>query len=177
MVPLKRDRRAKGCPNPDCENNRNRVLLKAGYRYCPLCKDELVFVCSGRNKDGNCFTLLQDEGPDHVFCRFCDAKHPKDKILDRLEPVKDAVSGGARAVIHKISGAPRAAADLLDTAAIRKDEAQVWLGEKFSKARPDRRRGPASSQEKDADMPNLLDENAFPEGNCPETMETDTLDD
>ena len=65
---MPKDKRIKGCPNPDCECNRKKHKYTADDRFCTRCGSELVFVCKV------CFKKLADEGPQHVICGKCAAE-------------------------------------------------------------------------------------------------------
>ena len=68
-----RDKRAKGCPNPECEMNLKKFRYGASDIYCTKCGTELVFVCS------KCFSKIEDTGPNHSICVVCEAKSEERK--------------------------------------------------------------------------------------------------
>ena len=73
---MKRDNRKKGCPNPVCEMNIKKHMFKADYNYCPVCSQQLVFVCA------KCFSLLDGDNPKHKFCAIHEAERIKPKPIE-----------------------------------------------------------------------------------------------
>ena len=88
------DKRVKGCPNENCIDHQNKVKQRVENDYCPKCGCKLVYVCS------NCFSEIEDLGPEHRVCRACEAK-AAEKAAHRREVLKQAgekVGGAAFAV-------------------------------------------------------------------------------
>ena len=84
-----RDKRAKGCPNPECEMNLKKFRYGASDIYCTKCGTELVFVCR------KCFRKIEDAGPGHSICGVCEAKSEEQKA--RLISLGKKVGGVALA--------------------------------------------------------------------------------
>jgi hypothetical protein len=81
-----RDRRSKGCPNPQCDRNKEKFRYKASDAYCTHCGGELVFVCE------KCFGPIEDAGPNHRRCPRCQAKID-DRADKRRDNAQKAVGG------------------------------------------------------------------------------------
>ena len=64
---MPKDKRVKGCPNPNCPKAEGKTKYKSDDRYCVSCGNELVFVCA------KCHGPLDDEGPKHRICAGCEA--------------------------------------------------------------------------------------------------------
>lgn len=82
-----KDRRSKGCPNPQCDRNKKKFMYKASDVYCTECGQKLVFVCK------KCFGPIEDTGPEHRICPICQAK-AEDNRDKAKELGKKAVVGG-----------------------------------------------------------------------------------
>ena len=87
---MSKDKRKKGCPNEQCENNKKHFLLEASTQRCPKCDSELVFVCP------KCFSKIKDSGPNHRYCKNCEAD--KKDFKDRTKDFGGAIGAGALAV-------------------------------------------------------------------------------
>ena len=81
-----RDRRSKGCPNPQCDRNKEKFRYKASDAYCTHCGGKLVFVCE------RCFGPIEDAGPNHRICPRCQAKID-DRADKRRDNAQKAVGG------------------------------------------------------------------------------------
>ncbi len=62
--------------------------------YCPVCGSKNIYICP------RCFREIQDLGPSHRLCEFCEAeKQDKiDKLEDSVKKVGGRVVGGAAAI-------------------------------------------------------------------------------
>ena len=85
------DKRAKGCPNPSCENHIKKVKIKASDDFCPKCGEPLIFVCK------KCFCEIQDLGMEHTKCTHC-MEEAQAKKEQRIEMAKDYGKKAAVAV-------------------------------------------------------------------------------
>ena len=85
-----RDRRSKGCPNPQCNRNKEKFRYKASDAYCTHCGGKLVFVCE------RCFGPIEDAGPNHRICPHCQAKI--DDRADKRRDIAQKAVGGVMAV-------------------------------------------------------------------------------
>ena len=85
-----RDRRSKGCPNPQCDRNKEKFRYKASDAYCTHCGGKLVFVCE------RCFGPIEDAGPNHRICPHCQAKI--DDRADKRRDIAQRAVGGVVAV-------------------------------------------------------------------------------
>ena len=65
---------SKGCFNTDCVSYQERKQYPSNDRYCPICSNELNYVCSDRK----CYSLLADQPNDH-FCRNCRKKRDEQR--------------------------------------------------------------------------------------------------
>lgn len=96
---MSKDKRVKGCPNPECEKHRETFKFKSADSFCTSCASELAFVCS------KCFSKIEDTGSDHRVCKACEAKAAdrKDSVGDIAKKIGGAVLGiaGTAAVIAK----------------------------------------------------------------------------
>lgn len=81
---MAKDKRVKGCSNPDCEKANKKAKFKAEENYCSICGSTLVYVCA------QCHGPLDDEGPDHRICGGCEATN-NDRKAKAINGVKKAV--------------------------------------------------------------------------------------
>lgn len=86
---MAKDRRKKGCPNPECKYNTKKKKFDSDVNFCPNCGAPLVLVCA------KCFGPLEDKGPSHTLCGFCEAVEQKKieklagKVVDAADQAKD----------------------------------------------------------------------------------------
>lgn len=62
---LMKDKRYKGCWNPQCRNYKKHYKFKSDNVYCPKCGSELVYICS------RCGRMMEDNGRRHRICDHC----------------------------------------------------------------------------------------------------------
>lgn len=86
---MAKDKRAKGCSNPDCQKAEKKVKFKAEENFCPICGSELVFVCA------KCHGPLDDEGSEHRVCSSCEATTNDRKAMVIDGGKKFAVGAGS----------------------------------------------------------------------------------
>ena len=120
----KKDKRVKGCPNPNCIEHTERKKYKADDQFCKKCGMALIFVCS------RCHTEIEDiEG--HSLCKKCEAK-----VLEDGGKIKLAVKDLGRKAKKTVSKGAKNAASKVKTNAIRvKDKAPEVLSKARALAR------------------------------------------
>ena len=91
------DHRKKGCQNTECEIF-NKQKFDASYQFCPICGQELVFVCA----KAKCYNQIEDTGIKHRICRSCEAKtkENENKVLD----IGKKAGAGVAAVVVGVAG-------------------------------------------------------------------------
>lgn len=109
-----KDKRIKGCPNPECDKNAKKFRYKSDDTYCTHCGQGLVFVCA------KCFKKIDHEGVEHKICAHCEAATEQRKAgrADVAKKVGTGVLGVGGAVLaFTKSGGPakiaKAAAQIL----------------------------------------------------------------
>lgn len=65
---MSKDRRVKGCPNPECKMHLEEKKLAVDNYFCPKCGTELMLVCT------SCFSEIEDISPNHRKCKYCEAE-------------------------------------------------------------------------------------------------------
>lgn len=92
------DSRKKACPNEKCENYKSKKYSSKN-NYCPICGEELVFVC----KSINCYKPIEDIGPKHVYCEECLAKQKdaKDSVVKGAKKIGAAAGAAVVAIGQK----------------------------------------------------------------------------
>ena len=68
----KKDKRIKGCPDPDCARHNEHYKYKPTDLYCTLCGSQLVYVCA------KCFEEIEDTEDQRRFCENCKPVQSKD---------------------------------------------------------------------------------------------------
>ena len=68
----RKDKRIKGCPDPDCARHNEHYKYKPDDRFCTLCGSQLVFVCA------KCFEEIEDTEDKRGFCEGCKPNQSKD---------------------------------------------------------------------------------------------------
>ena len=61
----------KGCQNEDCKAYKKKDYFKSDTKNCPICGEELVYVCR------KCYKPLDDDS--ETLCRMCYAKREQKK--------------------------------------------------------------------------------------------------
>ncbi|RNL48085.1 hypothetical protein [Paraeggerthella hongkongensis] len=92
---MSKDKRVKGCSNPECPKAESKVQYKSDECFCVTCGSELVFVCA------KCHGPLDDEGAKHRVCAACEAaaEDKKAKIVDGAKKAGGVVVGVAGTAI------------------------------------------------------------------------------
>lgn len=88
---------SKGCFNKDCVSYQERRKYPSNYRYCPICSNELNYVCSDRK----CYNLLAEQ-PNDPLCKDCRKRRDerKQKMIEDGKRIP-AILGSVVAVVHK----------------------------------------------------------------------------
>lgn len=60
------DRKIKGCPNERCRAHKRKMYFKESEHKCPICGEELVYVCK------KCYKIFGDGSKS--LCPICDAE-------------------------------------------------------------------------------------------------------
>lgn len=68
----KKDKRIKGCPDPECERHIEHFKYKSTDKFCTRCGSQLAFVCA------KCFEPIEDTEDQRRFCEACKPKESKD---------------------------------------------------------------------------------------------------
>lgn len=91
---MAKDKRTKGCSNPDCQKAERKAKFKEEENFCPICSSELVFVCA------KCHGPIDDEGPSHKICGSCEAasNDRKARVIDGGKKVAAGVGSVALTV-------------------------------------------------------------------------------
>lgn len=76
----KKDKRIKGCPDPDCTRHSEHYKYKPTDRFCTLCGSQLVYVCA------KCFKEIADSEDQRRFCEDCKPKQKKDRAEAQDHP-------------------------------------------------------------------------------------------
>ena len=117
----KKDKRIKGCPDPDCARHVEHYKYKTSDRFCTLCGSQLVYVCA------KCFDVIEDSEDKRRYCENCKPKKQKDgteeqkpakeKKKKEKKKEKDKIKEGAK----KIASDPKTQRAVLEVAEIAKD--------------------------------------------------------
>ena len=67
-----KDKRIKGCPEPDCIRHTEHYKYKPTDMFCTLCGAPLVFVCA------KCFEEIGDTEDQRRYCENCRPRQSKD---------------------------------------------------------------------------------------------------
>ena len=78
----KKDKRIKGCPDPDCARHVEHYKYKTSDRFCTLCGSQLVYVCA------KCFDVIEDSEDKRRYCENCKPKKQKDGTEEQ-KPAKE----------------------------------------------------------------------------------------
>ena len=76
----KKDKRIKGCPDPECARHNERYKYKSTDRFCTLCGSQLVYVCA------KCFEEIEDTGDQRRYCENCKPKQSEDGAGSQKPP-------------------------------------------------------------------------------------------
>ena len=88
MFIKKKDKRTKGCWNPECVNHKKHVKFPAADNYCPRCRSELVYVCA------RCGGRLEDINRKHRICFKCEERR-ESNAENRKAAVTNVMSAAA----------------------------------------------------------------------------------
>ena len=80
-----KDKRIKGCWNPQCRSHKKHLKFKSDDIYCPKCGRELVYVCA------QCGRMMEDRGRKHIICDHC-VERKQAKAAARKEATASVLS-------------------------------------------------------------------------------------
>lgn len=94
----------KGCFNENCDAFKDKIKFPQKYKFCPMCAQELDYVCN----DNKCYNKI--DNCRQPYCPKCQKKRDlrketrKNIIEKGLKHIPEAtITAGASAVVAKVS--------------------------------------------------------------------------
>ena len=121
----KKDKRIKGCPDPDCARHVEHYKYKTSDRFCTLCGSQLVYVCA------KCFDVIEDSEDKRRYCENCKPKKQKDGTEEQKQMYVPGVAAGEQFVAFGLTE-PGAGSDAgsLKTKAVKDGDDYILNGRK-----------------------------------------------